>query len=204
MDDHLARMAAAYDAQVEHREETGEPDWRDDIRDDFVSRLPDGAKVLEVGAGVGYTARWFLDQGVDILATDLSPGNVAAIRAKGVPAEVRDMADLGLPDAAVDGVWAASCLMHVPTPDVPGVLTEIGRVLRPGGWFWVGTWGDDPGQEGIWEEDFAEPKRFYAIRTDAAIRSLYEQTFEVVSFATFRPIDEIDWHYQSALLRVPG
>ena len=43
-------------------------------------------------------------------------------------------------------------------------------MLRPGGLFWAGTWGHDPGQEGIWEDDSAEPKRFYAIRTDEAIR----------------------------------
>jgi SAM-dependent methyltransferase len=204
MNDHLARMAAAYDNQVEHREETGEPAWRDDIRDDFVSRLPQGATLVEVGSGVGYTAKWFHDEGLDVLATDLSPGNVEAIRAKGVEAEVRDMADLRLPAASVDGVWAASCLMHVPTAEVPGVLAEISRVLSPGGWFWAGTWGDDPGQEGIWEEDFAEPKRFYAIRTDDAMRSLYEAYFELVGFDTFKPMDEIDWYYQSALMRKPA
>jgi SAM-dependent methyltransferase len=203
MNDHLSQMAAAYDNQVEHREETGEPTWRDGIRDDFVARLPNGARVLEVGAGVGFTAKWFFDQGIDILATDLSSGNVEAIRAKGVPAEVRDMADLQVADGSFDGVWAASCLMHVPTPEMPGVLAELDRVLVPGGWFWAGTWGDDPGQEGIWEEDFAEPKRFYAVRTDDAMRSLYEVAFELVSFDTFKPMDDIGWYYQSALMRKP-
>lgn len=202
--DHLSAMAAAYDARVQDREAAGEPEWRDDIRRDFIDRLPAGARVVEVGAGVGYTARWFHDQGLDVLATDLSPGNVEMIRAKGVPAEVRDMADLQLPDRSVDGVWAASCLMHVPTATVPQVLAEIARVLTVDGWFWVGTWGSDEGSEGIWEDDPSEPKRFYAIRTDEVMRSLYADHFEVVSFDTFSPMDEIGWHYQSALLRTSG
>ena len=41
--DHLAAMAASYDANASDREEVGEPDWRDEIRDDFVARLPKGA-----------------------------------------------------------------------------------------------------------------------------------------------------------------
>ena len=193
-------MAASYDAYASEREQDGEPNWRDEIRADFVARLPDGGRVLEIGAGVGYTARWFLDQGLDIIATDLSPANVELCRAKGVPAEVRDMADLGFADRSFDGVWAASCIMHVPTADLDTAFAGINRVLEDGGLFWVGTWGG-PTNEGIWDEDHYEPKRFYSIRDDDLMRSLYEPHFEVLSFHTFSPMREVDWHYQSALLR---
>ena len=196
----LESLARSYDARAADRDEAGEPEWRDEIRTDFVSRLPDAPRVLEIGAGVGYTARWFLDQGVDIVAIDLSPANVELCRSKGVPAEVRDMADLGFADRSFDGVWAASCLMHIPTDDIPEVFGEVGRVLRDGGLIWAGTWGG-PTTEGIWEEDWYEPKRFYAIRDDALMRSLYEAHFEVLEFEPFRPIPDYEWHYQSALLR---
>ena len=198
--DHLAAMAASYDANASAREEAGEPDWRDDIRDDFVARLPEGARVLEIGAGVGYTAKWFLDRGIDIVATDLSPANVELCRAKGVEAEVRDMADLGLPDDSFDGVWAASCLMHVPNADLGTVFAEVNRVLRDGGLFWAGTWGGLT-SEGMWDDDHYQPARFYSIRDDELMRSLYQPFFEVLAFSTFDPMPEIDWHYQSALLR---
>jgi len=188
------------DVDSPDREEVGEPDWRDDIRDDFVARLPEGARVLEIGAGVGYTAKWFLDQGIDIIATDLSPANIELCRAKGVPAEVRDMADLGFTDSSFDGLWAASCLMHVPLADLGTVFGEVNRVLGDGGLFWAGTWGGDTA-EGMWDDDRYEPKRFYGIRDDELMRSLYEPHFEVLSIDTFDPMPEIDWHYQSALLR---
>ena len=193
-------MAAAYDAHAHEREEAGEPDWRDDIRADFAGRVGPGNRVLEVGAGVGYTAKWFADQGFEVIATDLSPGNVDLIRAKGVAAEVRDMADLGFDDGSFAGVWAASCLMHIPTPELDGVFAEIERVLAPGGWFWAGTWGSDEPVEGPWEDDWYEPKRFYAIRDDGSIVAAYESRFEVVAFESFEPMD-VDWHYQSALMR---
>ncbi len=201
--DPLSTMAASYDAYASDREEAGEPDWRDDIRDDFVSRLPAGRRVLEIGAGVGFTSKWFLDQGIDIVATDLSPANIELCRAKGVPAEVRDMADLGFADRSFAGVWAASCLMHVPTAELGSVFAEVNRVLVDGGLFWAGTWGG-PTSEGIWADDWYEPKRFYSIRDDDLMRSLYESHFEVLSFSSFSPMTDSDWHYQSALLRAAG
>ena len=198
--DLLSTMAASYDAHASDREQAGEPDWRDEIRNDFAAALGDRARVLEVGAGVGYTSKWFLDQGFDIVATDLSPANIELCRAKGVPAEVRDLADLGFPDGSFAGVWAASCLMHVPTADLDGVFAEISRVLVDGGLLWVGTWGG-PTTEGIWADDWYEPQRFYSIRDDKLMRSLYEPHFEVLSFESFNPMPDSDWHYQSALLQ---
>jgi len=198
----LNDLAAAYDAYSQEREANGEPDWRDDIRADFASRLPAGGRVIEVGAGAGYTAKWFGDQGFNIIATDLAPANVELCRTKGVTAEVRDMADLGFDDASFDGVWAASCLMHIPDADLPAVLTEISRVLKPGGHFWAGTWGGLD-SEGIWQEDRYEPKRFYSIRTDERMRGFHESAFTVLDYHTFDPRPDLDWHYQSALLRKP-
>ncbi|MBT8212296.1 MAG: methyltransferase domain-containing protein [Acidimicrobiia bacterium] len=198
----LADLIAAYDANVDGREERGEPDWRNLIRADFAERLPSGGSVLEIGAGVGFTAQWFDVHGFDVTATDLSPANVAKIRDKGVTAEVRDMANLGFPDASFDGVWAASCLMHIPDAELPAVLAGIAAVIRPGGWFWAGTWGGHD-QEGTWEDDWYQPKRFYSLRTDERMRAFHEGSFEVVSFEYFEPEPEIDWGYQSALMRRP-
>ena len=198
--DLMSTMAAIYDAYASEREEAGEPDWRDDIRSEFAVRLADGARILEIGAGVGYTSKWFLDQGFDIVATDLSPANVELCRAKGVPAEVCDMADLEFPDRSFAGVWAASCLMHVPNADIGAVFAEINRVLVPGGLFWVGTWGEST-TEGIWADDWYEPKRFYSIRDDDLMLSLYESHFEVLSFSTLDAKTNSGRHYQSALLR---
>lgn len=197
----LASLVACYDAQAEHREAQGEPAWRDDIRAEFAALLAPGSRLLEIGAGVGYSARWFVDRGLDVLATDLSPANVALCRAKGVIAEVRDMQDTGFGDTSFDGVWAASCLMHIPNADIDTVLGEVERVLKPGGVFWAGTWGDEVTHEGIWEDDRRGPKRFYSLRSDDDLRAIYARRFEVLSFDSFRPEPDFEWHYQSALLK---
>ncbi|MAL02728.1 MAG: hypothetical protein CL625_00410 [Arenimonas sp.] len=50
-----------------------------------------------------------------------------------------------LPDAQVDIIVARESLCYVPTNDLPGVVAEIARVLRPGGRFlWLEQTTDDP------------------------------------------------------------
>lgn len=196
----LIDLAAAYDARAHDRDERGEPEWRDAMRSDFASRLPAGGRILEIGAGAGHTARWFHDSGFDVIATDLSPGHVERIRAKGVRAYVRDMMDLAFDPGSFDGVWAASCLMHIADAELPLVLTGIHDVLRPGGWFWAGTWGG-PDHEGVRDDDTHEPKRFYSFRSDDRIRRVYAEWFDVVSFEAFSVEGHAERHYQSTLMR---
>ena len=196
-------LVAAYDANADEREARGEPDWRDGEKLEFIRKLGSGARILELGAGVGYSSRWFADRGLNVLATDLSGENVALCREKGLAAKVMDMTQIDEPGSSFDGVWAASCLMHIADRDLPGVLAGIAEVLRPGGWFWAGTWGGID-REGIWDEDFYEPKRFYSNRTDGRMRAFYEAQFEVEHFTILDPEPEFEWHYQMALMRKPA
>ena len=45
-----------------------------------------------------------------------------------------DLRRLPFAEAALDGIWSVHALLHVPAEDLPGVLAEVNRVLRPGGW----------------------------------------------------------------------
>lgn len=192
-------LTETYDAHAHHREARGEPAWRDAAKADLLGRLAPGARLLELGAGVGYTARWFADRGLDVLATDLSPVHVEYCRAKGLAARVADMVALDLPEESFDAVWAASCLMHVPDADLPGVLASIARILVPGGLLWTGTWGDEVGSEGTWEDDELTPKRFYSFRTDEQLRAFLTADFDLLSFESTRPEPGMRQHYQMAL-----
>ena len=195
-------LASAYDTHALDREAKGEPEWRSPHRARFAAELPAGGRVLELGAGVGYTAAWFAGRGFDVLATDLSPANVEMCRAKGVEAQGADLLELDLA-GPFDGVWAASCLMHVPNAHLPETLESIARLLGESGLFWAGTWGGTE-SEGIWEEDWYRPRRFYSIRSDEQIRSFYRAAFRVESFETLDPEPDIEWHYQVAMLRPNG
>ncbi len=206
-DDFRASLALSYDAVAAAREEMGEADWRWPIAEDFLGRMrnEDKARLLEIGAGVGFTSRWFADSGIDVVATDLSPAQVELCRAKGLEAHVRDMYRLAFPAESFDAVWAMNCVHHVPSAEFEDVLAGIAEVLTPGGLFYLGVWGGKD-QEGIYDDDFYPPPRFFALRSDARLREAVESVFTVESFETFLPETDKDddgLHMQSLLLRRP-
>ena len=90
------------------------------------------SRVLEVGCGWGELARRIAGEvDTDVIATDLSPHMVELARAGGVAAEVADVQDLPFADGKFDVVVAAWMLYHVPDRD--RAVSELARVLRPGG-----------------------------------------------------------------------
>lgn len=124
--------------------------WKLAERDAFLQRLRDQrcTRLLELGAGTGQDSLYFQNQGLKVLATDLSPTMVAYCRDKGIDARVMDFLHLDFPPASFDAVYALNCLLHVPNPDLPAVLRAIREVLRPGGLFFLGVYGGQA-KEGI-------------------------------------------------------
>jgi ubiquinone/menaquinone biosynthesis C-methylase UbiE len=49
------------------------------------------------------------------------------------PTVAGDVRALPFCPRAFEGAWVSAVLLHLPAPDVAIALTEIGRVLRPGG-----------------------------------------------------------------------
>jgi SAM-dependent methyltransferase len=102
-----------------------------------------GGVVAELGAGDG-SILWALERrgllGDTAYAVDLSPERVA--RAEQVSPKIRGIvADAThvdeLPDGAVDGVLVSQVIEHL--EDDRALAPEIARLLKPGGWWYVGT-----------------------------------------------------------------
>jgi SAM-dependent methyltransferase len=89
-------------------------------------------RVLEVGCGEGELAeRLQTGLGVELVALDQSERMVDLARARGVDARVADVQDMPFEDGSFDVAVAAWMLYHVPALD--RALSELARVLRPGG-----------------------------------------------------------------------
>jgi ubiquinone/menaquinone biosynthesis C-methylase UbiE len=89
-------------------------------------------RVLEVGCGQGWASEWIKDElGAEVVAIDQSERMVELTRRRGVDAQVGDVQDLAFEDESFDAALAAWMLYHV--PDLDRGLSELGRVLRPGG-----------------------------------------------------------------------
>jgi ubiquinone/menaquinone biosynthesis C-methylase UbiE len=89
-------------------------------------------RVLEVGGGPGeLSERIARDLGAEVVMVDSSPRMVELASARGVDAQVGDVQALPFGDAEFDCAVAAWMLYHV--PDLDRALSELRRVLRPGG-----------------------------------------------------------------------
>ena len=95
-------------------------------------------RVLEVGCGWGELAEWIArETAAEVVAVDLSPRMVELALERGVDARLADVQLLPFADGEFDCVVAAWMLYHV--PDLDRALSEIVRVLRPGGRFVAAT-----------------------------------------------------------------
>jgi len=93
-----------------------------------------GERVLDLGSGEGKFSAELLRGGAQVLAADVAeePLRRARERVAGLETQLVE-AEGGwpLPDASFDTVWAGEVIEHV--ADTAAWLSEVRRVLRPGG-----------------------------------------------------------------------
>jgi ubiquinone/menaquinone biosynthesis C-methylase UbiE len=97
-----------------------------------------GEKVLDVGCGApAFLVRQYAKGGADVTGVDISPRSVeaaqqhVAISGLSAKVEVGNAEALSFPDATFDFVTSAGVLHH--TPDTEKAVSEVYRVLKPGG-----------------------------------------------------------------------
>jgi ubiquinone/menaquinone biosynthesis C-methylase UbiE len=123
----------AYFAEIEEKR------YRREWHIPIVARFHEftGRRVLEVGCGIGTDGLQFARHGADYVGIDLSPVSAALAQEQfevlGLPGtiEVADAERLNFPDAEFDHVYSFGVIHHSPHVDL--TVTEIQRVLRPGG-----------------------------------------------------------------------
>ena len=95
---------------------------------------PPGGRVLEIGCGPGVLALPLMAKGYEYWGMDLSPGMILEARSR-LPAEARlwvgQAEGLGVPDGCFDVVTCVQVLDYMERDE--GVLSEVWRVLKPGG-----------------------------------------------------------------------
>lgn len=167
----LERLNDAYNRHAAEREAMEKTDWKLAERQNFADMLRAEGKalLLEIGPGPGKDSVFFREEGLRVSCADASEEMVKLCLAKGLDAKVMDFGDMAYPDESFDAVYGMNCLLHVPKQRIPAVLSEIRRVLKPGGLFFWGVYGGEE-SEGIWEKDSYEPKRFFSFYTDEGIR----------------------------------
>jgi SAM-dependent methyltransferase len=149
-------VARGYDAMADRF-----ADWRDRIESDprrewaaeLTARLPEGARVLELGCGGGTTETRELAARFRLAGVDVSGEQIRRARASVSGAEFRqaDFLELALPDGSFDAVCSFYVFNHVPRDRLADLAGRIAAWLLPGGLF-LNAFGvsDLPGWTGEW------------------------------------------------------
>jgi ubiquinone/menaquinone biosynthesis C-methylase UbiE len=131
--------AGQYDAFAQNHPNLAR--MRAKVRAHVESRLPPGARLLEINAGTGADAVYFAKRGYFIHATDLSAGMVARIKRKIVLGDLEsrlsaqqvsftqlEKIQSSQFDAVLSNLGGLNC-----APDLQAITRNLPRLLKPGG-----------------------------------------------------------------------
>ncbi len=126
----------------EHGKLCASPEWAEHLQVDVLSPLLTGvqlgAQMIEVGPGPGASTQWLRHRVDRLVAAEADPAAAAALAERFADTNVQvvpvDAATLPFDDGVFDAAGAFTMLHHVHTREQQQrVLTELVRVLRPGG-----------------------------------------------------------------------
>lgn len=150
----------------------------------FLPYLNKGDKLLDCGCGNGRLFAFLKDKNIDYVGIDNSEAliNLAKFRHPDAKFLVADQIDLPFPDASFDHVWNIAAFHHVPSAKLrKKVLSEMRRVLKPGGYLILTVWN-------LWQKKY----RKYVIKS--ILRNLLFGEYEIND--TFIP-----WGKEKLVLR---
>jgi len=204
---------------IEEREAAGEYDaamqeflqlvWGDGFLSpggaDEIARLLEGediggAKILDVGAGLGGVDRVLatLHGAGSVVGIDIEPGLIACAEVRIASAGLSDRVrfqcvtpgPLPFPDASFDVVFSKDAVVQI--PDKPALFAEIFRVLRPGGRFIASDWLR--GGEGAYSPEMREFFRLEGITYNMASAAESEAALASSGFTGIVLNDRNAWY----------
>jgi SAM-dependent methyltransferase len=154
----------------------------------FLSLLPPGGSILELGCGAGNHSAKMLAAGFRVRPTDGSPEMAEiASRRLGHPVEAMLFDQIDAHEA-YDGVWASACLLHVPRDELADILRKIHRALKPAGAFYasfkvgegdgrdtLGRYYNYPSPEWL-QATYAAAGKWNALASDTSVIRSFDET----------------------------
>jgi SAM-dependent methyltransferase len=110
---------------------------------EWANSLPPDASVCDLGCGVGRHVIYLGERGFHMAGADISPTGVArtyaacAERGLAFDGQVCDMTRLPWPEGTFDAALSTSTIHHALRANIRRTLSEVWRILKPGGLFLV-------------------------------------------------------------------
>ncbi len=146
----------------------------------------EGCKILEVGCGNG--SMWegnieSLPTGTTLTLTDFTQGMVDVTKSKfesfsNVTVEQMNIQDIHFEDNSFDIIIANSMLYHI--PNLSKAISEVYRVLKPGGIFYCTTFGVN-GQQKFFKENFRKFNPNITVYENETYPFVMQNGYEILS-----------------------
>jgi len=174
-----------YDKEAEIRNgKSVKPDWKVNIREKFWNMVKNENKrtLLELGAGVGYDSLFFINNGLKVIAIDLSTEMVKKCIEKNIEAYELDFYNLSSLNKKFDCVYSLNNLLYVPKNDLPKVFEEINSVLNTNGLFYMGLYGGNDTEKELVFNDVSDIPLNFTFYSENYLKSTLKKYFEIISF----------------------
>ena len=145
-----------------------------EIQNEFLSFLQKGALILDYGCGSGRDSKYFLEQGFKVEAFDgCKVFCEKASKLTGLHVKKLTFSNFSA-EKKYDGIWACSSLLHAPKTELPLLLKNIERALKPNRFFYCSfKEGDFEGERnGRYFSDFKEEELKKLITSSTALSPL--------------------------------
>lgn len=115
---------ATHDVQLTH------------LWDAITRELPPQALILDLGCGSGRDLRYFSQKNFRVVGLDYSYGLLKLAKDfSHQPVVLGDISRLPFEESVFNAVWSVGSLLHIPRSELPSVLSQIHKSLKPNGQF---------------------------------------------------------------------
>lgn len=154
----------------------------------FAKLVGPGGRVLDAGCGPGKVTAHLAGLGLTAEGLDLSPVMIGLARAAFPDLSFRlgSLTALDVPDGSLDGVLSWYSLIHIPSARRLTVMSELHRVLVPGGFVLLAFQVGDDVRHVVDPDGSDVALDFHRLDPDTVIAQLAEVGFHLYSL-TVRP-----------------
>ena len=155
--------------------------WWQEGTDTFLSLLPTGGSVLDVGCGGGIKTKYIADKGFSVTGIDFSEKMIAIAKRElpGLEFDVVDMYELDSYSKKFDGIFVQAALLHISKKRVMEVLEKMRHTLNPQGILYIGVKKikeDGVEEKIVKEQDYGyEYERFFSFFTLDELKKYIEK-----------------------------
>ncbi len=169
----------------------------------FTAFLPDGARILDAGCGIGTDAGYLSQSGYEVAAIDLSRGMLEIARTNHEAAVFYEQ-DLRYPDFkphSFDGIIASFSLIHIPKGQIPGVLKKYHELLVNRGILFLAMQAGES-RELYLKEPFKPDETTFlnVVSEEEILHQLHQAGFDVVERYERDPDEDQEFNFTKLFL----